>query len=154
MTMTLKASAAGGGKVAIFSGTDLAPFNDPQAHLDRLYFHSDLAYPTVIQTVTGSFTLPALAASAGPAYTNPAIVLFAHGRSGIPAVLGRLTSPAVGWCGSVPVQMDQYGAGRFVTLGADATHVVAHAVWWCHRTGGFPAITLTYEIDILDLILQ
>ena len=51
------------GKVAIFNGTDIAPFNDPIANLTNLYFHSDLGYLGNGLLVTGTINHPGVTRS-------------------------------------------------------------------------------------------
>jgi hypothetical protein len=153
MTVRMKVDGATGA-VAIYdyAGHDL-PLTDPQSHIPELYFHSGLDYPTVIRTVTGSITLDAL-----PAHSNnvAAHTLFAHGRPGFPAIIGRITNLSatpVEFTGSVPVQMDTYGFSRWCTIGADEVNVLLHEMWCTYESAGLSAITLDYEIDILSILL-
>lgn len=140
------------GKVAIWTGgSDDAPLTDPLANLSRLLFHSDLAYPTITQKVTGSITLPATTAGHSVSRT-----LFAHGLAGTPWVMGRVTTAGgqvISLGGSVPIYIraaSSYGLARWITLGANATNVLLHD--YAENTTPSP-IVLTYDILVTDLLL-
>jgi len=162
------------GDVAIYSGSDDLPLSDPLGNLSRVRFHSDLEYVAVISTVSGTLNLPGRPPSTE--FHQEAHTLFAHGRPGFPLVFGRITglresgaiipipgSPVLS--GSVPVQFNDYGFGRFVILGADATNVVLHettATGWSlsdvdlvgfNAANNFLPISISYEIYITDTLL-
>lgn len=149
------------GAAAIYtsSGGD-EPLYDPLAYLSQTKFHTGLAYQYRVSRVTGSITLPAVAAdvSMWSLYnTDPAASrLFAHGQGSIPLIEGRITSGLsrlVRLNGSVPVQVGATGLGpqfpRMVHLGADATHVYLNAYGSTCETVGWPAITLGWSVDIM-----
>jgi hypothetical protein len=141
------------GRVAIYRGPDDAPFTSPLGNLPRVLFHSDLHYPTIIGQVSGSITFPARGANL---LTTATQVLFAHGRPGFPMILGQfnnLDGQVVTLAGSVPVQMNAFGFARWATLGADAANVIMHEQVVTHVDGGFAAITLSYTVYILDVLL-
>jgi len=179
MTVTLLVTAAGGGDVSIYEGNpaDESPHTSPLTNLSRLKFHSDLAYPKIIAEQTVNVTFPARTVVSGGINTAPAhtttqsTTLFAHGRPGFPWVLASVTIAGnkVPFCGSVPVQMaTYYGDGtterpwaRWVSVGADATHVTAFEYTVVDRLSatGFsecrlPAITLPITVWVTDEILQ
>lgn len=113
------------GVVCIHNGNDDV-VDDPYLDLSRVLFHSSLRYPAVVDTQTGSTAMASVAVGAVRSTTYR---LFEHGRPGIPMVLGYLTNFGNGrvpLAGSVATAIVSKWSGRFVTLGADATHVILH----------------------------
>lgn len=155
MTKVLKIDATG--KCAIWDDdSDELPFSDPLNHLSRLYFHSSLDYPQLISKHTGTLSLPARGIDS---YGETVHTLFSHGAGGIPWVLGAVrnadsTGIDVALAGSVPIQMDQYGFSRWLTLGADGVNVVLHESYTTHHDAGLAALSLNYEIYITDRIIE
>jgi hypothetical protein len=154
------------GVVAIYEASDDAPFTAPLSYASRVIFHSGLAYPAQIATITGSIVLPLRSTAIVPiGFETYSHQLDAHGQSGIPFVEGRVLGlsdhggadlPLVG---SIPVQRINAGGSvtnqwRWLTLGADATHI------WLHEgvlpvfsgSSNLPAITINYEVHILDKV--
>lgn len=122
------------GKAAIWTGeTDTAPFDTPLSNLSRVKFHSSLSYPNVISTTVTALTLPA---SSGVSQRVASYTLFAHGRPGMPWIIGKMAiqGQETAFVGSICAQQgDNMGVtsisncyGRFLALGADATNVVLH----------------------------
>lgn len=154
------------GVLAIYTVPDVgvaddAPLATPLSYLSRIKFHSGLAYPKVIQTVTTTLSLPGVS---GTPLRTASYSLFAHGRSGQPWVLGRaiVQGIAVAFTGSVPVQ--QFATGhpyaRFLALGADATNVWIHE--YCPMAGdagtgiwnSLAGIDVPLEVYVTDEILE
>jgi hypothetical protein len=135
------------GVICIHTGNDDV-VDDPLTDLSRVMFHSDLEYPAIIAEHAVSVTLPAR--SGVQAYQTHN--LLAHGRPGIPFVLGRIANmgsrPLVG---TVPVDGQPNWFGRFVTLGADATHVRLHEN--TIGSGAYAARTIDLVVYVTDLIL-
>jgi hypothetical protein len=135
------------GVVCIHAGADDV-VDTPLADLSRVLFHSALEYPAIIAEHAVSVTLPAR--SGAQAYQTHN--LLAHGRPGIPFVLGRIANMgSLPLVGTVPVDGQVTWFGRFVTLGADATHVRLH-----ENTVGssaYAARTIDLVIYVTDLIL-
>lgn len=107
--------ADGTGRVALYSGTDDAPFTNPRANLSRIHFHTDfdyLAFPSASATLTGSITIPVTVSS-----RTRTINIGAHGRSGVPFVFGQVSFGGdwIPLVGSVPVHI---GAGEIGGLWA------------------------------------
>lgn len=156
MTVTMKADGVAG-KVAIWTGTGTAPFDNPLGNVGSLLFHSDLLCPAIIATYTGSITLPAV--GVGTIFTaNNA--LFAHGRPGTPYVEGYISSGLgqnVALAGSVIVQqgtgLEGPSFARHVHLGADATNVYLHDYAITHYQQGFSALSLSWVVYVLDTLL-
>ncbi len=132
---------AASGKAAIYTvptltSTDDAPLTNPDAHADRIRFHSDRNYVRVVSTHTGTLTLPARAAGQQIRTDH---VLFAHGQASEPMVMGRITNLPdyngvarnVPIASMVPVLIDTGGGKyalrpklhRWVCLAVDATNV-------------------------------
>lgn len=165
MALKCKATLVNGvGKCAVYDGTDEV-FSDPFSDITRVKFHSDFNYISVTDTVTGQVTLPAVSAwtgfptapSSGQRYNT--YQLFAHGLSEQPFVVGRILDfPSVGenlaLSGSVPIQGNNYGFARWLTLGADETHVLLHEQTITHVDSGIAAITLDYEVQVSDLTVE
>ena len=77
--MTLVTRVAGG-KAAVYekpvSGDPLAPFGDPGAHLDLVFFHSDLDFYRVHSGPTDvTVTLPTVAAASHTVPANPSLIV-------------------------------------------------------------------------------
>lgn len=133
-----------------------APLTNPTGNLSNTVFHSSLRYQGVVGTLSGTLNLPsALTGSNFPRQTT--YVLGAHGQGYKPMLFGRWTGLGVGMMGSVPVQ--QYVDGtlgntsnvRWLTLGADDTNVfVFEYVRGLVAADLVPAISLTYEVKIID----
>lgn len=159
--------------------SDDAPLYDPYTYLSRVRFHSDFAYPSVVDDRQISMTL----SDNGVANPIRSIThtLFAHGQSGAPFVLGSIYSQGLGdvpfggtyaWrplmvCtpiagrqqAAVPAigSPERYGwDGRIVSLGANSTHVLLHE--YINGTSGSivatnPARNITLRILVTDEIL-
>ncbi len=139
------------GRVAIYNGSTDAPFYDPKNNLSLVKFHTELDYPTIINTVNTGVTLPARAANGIYADTYS---LFAHGRGGHPMILAEITSPfSTSLSGSVPVYMSSGGFARWVSIGANASHVVLHEQCVTYRTNPQPALGLNIRVYITDKLL-
>jgi hypothetical protein len=139
------------GRVAIYTGSSDAPFDTPLSNLSSVKFHSDLSYPTIINTVTSSITLPARSANT---FTSTTHTLFAHGRPGIPMLLAELTSPfASSLSGTVPVFMSAAGFARLITIGANSANVVLHEQCVAHKNTAQTAVSVTVKVNILDVLL-
>lgn len=142
------------GRMSIHTGADDLPFDAPLSHLSRVLFHSDLDYPAILSTHEGSTTFPALGAGSR---RNTKYTLFAHGRPGIPIVLGQILNLApdpVTFAGSVPMQMSSYGFARWLTLGADATNVIVHEQILSHVNAGIAAKAINWRVFVMDTILE
>jgi hypothetical protein len=136
------------GKLAIYTGSDDAPFSDPAGNLSRVLFHSDLNYPAILYEVSGTLGLPARGAnSAGTQSFN----LFAHGRSGSPLVIGYATlgGQRIHLCGSVPVQFTSRGWGRWIALGADGSNVKIVDQWFAQSNAAFGGVSIPWKVYVL-----
>lgn len=165
--MTIRFRADGTtGKVAIWDGTDDAPFTSPLSHIDRLHFHSDLPAIKVQSVHTGTVTLAACDSGTQALSGNYLVsvfetkTLFAHGISGTPYVEGKITTidggaNVIPLCGSVPLQQQTNWAGlpRWVNLAADSTNVVLTAFVVGSVACDYPSIVLGYEVYVTDLVL-
>jgi hypothetical protein len=147
--------AAGRAAVYISSGSD-APLTDPLGNLSNVKFHTSLAYPYLVYSVTGSITLPAVAANV----TDYSVrnTLFSHGVGSLPLIEGRITSGlsrVVRLNGSVPVQVGTVVNGpqfpRVVHLGADSTYVYLSEYGSTEENGGWDAITLGWRVDVMSV---
>lgn len=144
---------------------DDGPMTAPLSNLSRIKFHSGLTYPAFIPSLrtTSSSTLPNL--NPNTRY-NGSINLFAHGRGEVPILFGRInsvsrssgvavtTSTNIPWHGSVPVATTS--GTIWVTLGADATHVVMRYFGW--RSPGtsteINGLTVNWTVDVLDATIS
>lgn len=137
------------GVVCIHTGADDV-VSTPTADLSRVLFHSNLDYPSIVSTHTTSVTLPARTAIT---YAN--FDLFAHGQAGTPFIIGYITNLAavpVTFAGSVPVDaIANSWFARWVTLGANSTHVVLNES--TIPSLGLPARTLNITVLVTDLLL-
>lgn len=158
MTVTMKIDGVAG-KAAIYTGTDDAPLTDPRNNIARLKFHSDFAYPSIIAEYSGSLAMGATTQNARRLVTNR---VRAHGRAGIPWVLGSFTvnGIAVAACGTVPVQqhLHGYGFARWLSLGADATHVIIYenALGYIDNYSNYDQIqplTIQWRALVTDVLL-
>jgi hypothetical protein len=148
------------GTVAIYEATDDNPFTSPLSYPSRVLFHSGLAYPARIATITGSLSLPARNAPGSAPFTrvgSAGYQIAAHGRAGIPAVEGKLIGIGTGgvdvpWVGTIPVQQAALGAWRWLTLGADATYVYVHEMWGTSAGVNIGSTSVSYEVHVLDKV--
>lgn len=149
--MRLKTNA--GGDLAVYDETYNGnnPLSAPLSNIPALAFHSALEYPRVIATYTGSITLPAFAVDA--IRTNSTAIV-AHGQGGFPYIEGRVQIGAawVPLIGSVVVAQATLNTAwaRFLTLGVDVTNILLYEYT---PIGGFPAVTLNYEIYLTDTLI-
>lgn len=144
--------ARGDGVVCIHEGADDV-VSDPLADLSRVRFHSSLDYPAVVDVRDGSTALPSLTANTTRITTYN---LFAHGRPGIPMVLGYIKNFGNGFvplAGSVPLAMSSGLPTQFVTLGADATNVKLHEYTFTGATQGIAAKTVQWQAAVFDVDL-
>lgn len=152
---------AADGKVAVWEGhTDLLPFNAPLTYLDRVKFHSDIPYVKIVDVKTFTVNIPAITGytpDRAQSYT-----LGAHGRTGQPFVIGKITvnGVPVAFTGSVPVHQNTNEAfARFLALGVDATNVYVHeySVQVCDEPTGTcqsrPAQSFQITVYITDILL-
>src|SRR5690606_28675325 len=148
--MTTLFSRGSDGTTCIYNGSNNVVDN-PKGDLSRVLFHSDLDYPSVISTRDVSVTLPARTTT--PFYTYH--TLFAHGRPGIPFVFGYILNMGnLSLAGSVPLDFRVLFHGRFVTLGANATHVVLHEMSsGVNGSTTYDARSLTIRVHVTDLLL-
>lgn len=151
------------GRVAIYDVTTLnadlnnEPLSDPLSYVPRLHFHSDLEYPKVIGTYTGTITLPAVGISS--IYTAEYVVA-AHGRAGTPYVEGKISvggvwlplagSTIVVQSGPPPVGAST-AFGRFLALGANGTNIVIEE--YSVSSTAFGSVSFDFEIYLLDTLL-
>jgi hypothetical protein len=83
---------------------DDAPLSAPLSNLSRVKFHSDLTYPSIVDTRTVTVTVPGASPGADVSGT---LLLFSHGRTGTPLVFGHINSfrgiAKIPLSGSVPL---------------------------------------------------
>lgn len=165
MTGRIKISS---GKIGIWSdASDELPFTTPLSYLNRVKFHSDLAYIGVVSTITTTISLPSF--SSGPErVASYNITPSGHGQSGFPFVIGKavIGGHDIGFTGSVCVQKNESGAasdtyecyGRFLALGADDTNVYVHEYAVCSNGPtvwyGYSALDVDIVCYITDRILE
>lgn len=156
MTMRLKADGTTG-RVAIYdTSAGDAPFSSPLGNVSRLRFHSDLWSPAITVASPVSVAFPDRRPAAGyRSQGNVQHVLFAHGLAGTPMIKGYVTigGVRVPLTGTIPLQIDDHGLGRFLSVGADATNVFVLEKW-VFNTGTANPITLTFQIYVTDVILD
>ena len=152
MTVTLRGRGSDG-RVAIYTGNDDAPFDNPLGHLSRLKFHSSLDYPKIVYRRTVNVTFPSRTSTARVGTWTQSFNLFAHGRPGQPWVLAsaRIAGVDVAFCGSVPVQHVTQWA-RWVSVGSDGSHVRAfeYTVMPTIEIYKLPAITIPITVWVTD----
>lgn len=138
------------GTVCIYTGaSDVV--DAPLGDLSRVLFHSALLYPAVVSTLTATITLPAVAANDDAGRTH---TVGAHGKAGTPFVLGYISNLSnLPLAGSVPLDKDARGFGRWVTLGADATNVIIHEQTVCGFDNGFSSRAIVVVALVTDLLL-
>ena len=145
------------GTVAIYTGTDDAPFDNPLGHVSRVRFHSDLDYPRTISIHTGTWTLPAV--SAGSGFVKRSENLFAHGLSGTPFVEGYVTvgGARIPLLGSVPLNqltgIRTEFAARWVHLGANDTHVIMNEATVGMADEGHGTFDVNWTVYLTDTLV-
>lgn len=175
MPVTLLADGAVG-KIGIWTGNDDLPFASPRDHLSRVKFHSDLAYPKVIDERVIPVTFERRSRFNGTiwvandAEVKQSYLLFAHGRPGFPWVLGSvdINGVKVAMTGSIPIQQGLVHTNgnspspwvRWVSLGADATNVYLYEYTVLDRNASsgytdtnMAAVTRTFTIWVTDKLL-
>jgi len=150
-----------GGKTAVYTDANpaapsTAPLTSPLTNLGVLKFHSDLFYPKIVSSHSGSFTIP----SVGRNGTNSGhLVTIAHGLGAAPIALGDMTvssnlktytynlngtvivpdqSPGIVYgTGPITAQEEQVAyAPCFITTASDATNVyIDYAQYSGYNTG-------------------
>jgi len=140
------------GRVAIYTGTDDDPFDEPLSNMSRVLFHSDLQYPRIVREWSGTLSLPGRAAASS---SNASHTLFAHGLPGTPLVFGSIlvSGKNLPLCGSFPVQMTARGYARWISLGATATNVVVGELWFAQGGGGFGAVNVSINVYVTDTVI-
>jgi len=150
---TLRFKADGSdGRVAIYTGADDDPFDEPLDNLSRVLFHSELLYPAIISEQSGTLNLPSRGANSETVASH---TLFAHGQSGTPLVIGYATldSTRVPLAGSVPVQFNARGWARWIALGADGTNVKMAESCFTQLGSGFGGISVPWVAYVLDVTI-
>lgn len=158
---TLRRLKYDSGKLAIYdvdSGSiDDNPLTSPLSYVSRLHFHSDLEYPAIIGTYTGTLTLPSLAADS---LRVNSYTIAAHGQAGIPYVEGKIKigSSWVPLAGSVPVaqQTGGYpssGFARLVHLGADGTNILLREWSISYLSQAYSSSTYDYVIYLTNRLV-
>jgi hypothetical protein len=144
------------GKVGVYTGSDDLPLYAPRSYLPRVLFHSDLDYPAVIATYSGTVSLGATTANGRRLNT---FRVQAHGLAGIPWVVGSFTIGGVNVAaaGTVPVQQHapNYGFARWLAMGADATDIIIYenALGYSDATFPIPATTIAWRALVTDVLL-
>jgi hypothetical protein len=149
------------GSLAIYdvesTAIDDGPFSSPLSYISRLHFHSDLEYPAVIATYSGTVTLPSVSANTDYVATYN---IAAHGRGGVPYVEGRLQVGGV-WvpfAGSIPVVQPTGTAGessfaRFLHLGADSTNIVIQEYSTACNVSAYGSVGFNYVIYLTNKLV-
>lgn len=158
---TLRRLKYDSGKLAIYDVTDGSindnPLTDPLNNVSRLHFHSDLEYPAVIATYSGTVTLSALSADSSQDVTH---TIAAHGRAGIPYVEGRILVDGI-WvplAGSVPVASQSGNPNapsfaRFLHLGANASNIILSEYSISNRSVAYGSTSYSYVIFLTDKLV-
>lgn len=159
--MTVRLRAEGDtGTVAIYTGNDNAPFNNPLNNVSRLRFHSDLDYPKIVRTLTGTLTIAGLTSPDTRITTHQ---VGNHQQNGQPFCEGWIkvngTNPRVPLIGSVCIRQGHGGAndrrgfgGNWVHLGSNGTKVLI-AEYSLAMQGDSKlasSVDIDYEIYITD----
>lgn len=160
MTMRFRCDGTTGRTAIYDTSNGDAPFTSPLSNVSLLRFHSDLWSPSVTVT-TASLSLPNRRPNPSTAYRNEgntSHTLFAHGKGGTPMIKGYVVIGGVNvpLTGSIPLQIDDNGSGRFLAVGADATNVFVLEKWVFGTAAGNPstAITLSFTVYVTDVILD
>ena len=93
-----KVVRAQNGKVAVYTTStpanpSLGPLNSPLSNLGVLSFHSDLFYPRIVQTFTGTATIPAVSSVD---ILEAVIATHAHGLADAPLTIATATATVNG----------------------------------------------------------
>lgn len=147
--MKLKSDSLG--RLAIYTDGNDTPLTNPTTSFSRLKFHSDLEYINIIDVISGSVTLPARAANNRYTQTHNGP---AHGRSGIPFVMGFLNigGTNVAFAGSVPVFVAS-GRTRLLSLGASSSRLLFHEQTVCSSAAGVSSLSVSYTVYVTDEVL-
>lgn len=138
------------------NSTDDSPLINPLGYMSRVIVHSSLRYPTVVASFSGTLSLPAVTSGALFVHQTTKHVLWAHGQTGLPMIVGRITGGSISacpWTGSVPVaplppasSYKRLNWSRWLTLGVSGGNVVCYE----DTAGKVDAATINYEIYVLS----
>lgn len=121
-----------------------ANIGDPMSDLGRIYFHSDLDYLQILQTHTGTLSLPSVG-SYNLYYQ--VYTLGAHNLGVAPVIIGRVGVTPI--TGSFFIQAAGGATSRRIEFGADANYFYAR-VQNAALGNNLPATSLSYELNILS----
>lgn len=153
--MALRFKANGSGKVAIFEPPDDV-FSNPLIDLDRVVFHTNFPFLSVVKTMAGTLLFPR-----GGQFTGPLLPLGNHDQIGVPAFIGAFIDfPSAGlitpWAGTVPIyQGAPYpnvasSFGIWLTLYADKNQIYAHP----DGVAPLVDVAVKYVVHIFDQIME
>lgn len=139
--------------------TGLVSISDPDAdiinplsNLNKIYFHSDLEYLFVRQTVVGSLSLPFRqfnSSDASGAFGSTVYTIATHNLGYTPLVFGFVTGTTQSLVGETILQAAGTANIRTIMLGADSTVIYAREIF-LNKTISFSAITLNFTIQVLN----
>lgn len=146
--------AAGGGAANDPNSARNAPLNNPVAHLDKIYFHSDLDYMEVHDESDVLINHALVSTTGGPVggsiqwgWNTSAVdhLLYTHGLGYAPFALVSVGANII-WPG-MPVQTDAGGGGggRYCSIYTTTTGVYLRE-FASIGNAALPAISLTYKV--------
>jgi hypothetical protein len=130
MTVWFDADGNNGGHVAIYTGNDDAPMDNPTAYIgSRTKFSTRFNYIPFVpaRRIQTTVTVPGGIADVARGPMRRTINLGSHGMGGVPFIYGFATVSGVirPLCGTVPIRVATSGSGNIIhwTLGVNATNV-------------------------------
>lgn len=125
---------------------------NPLSNLGKIYFHSDLDYLFVRQTIVGSLALPfrqANGSDASSAFGSTVYNISTHNLGYTPLVFGFVTGTTQSLVGETLLQASGTANIRTVMIGADSSVIYAREIF-LNKTISFSAVTLNFTIQVLN----
>lgn len=168
MPPKLKAEGSSG-RVAIYDADTEAAFTNPQANLDKVYFHSDLDYFVMRQKFSATITLPSRSipsnGDGGVAVTVGGFTVWESGADG-DATTGGVTSHQIGThnisdpfplaiingsviSGTQIIRADAQRR-RAVSVGVTSTEVLLYEAWNGGDGQNFPSENVSVDVYLFS----
>lgn len=129
-----------------------ADLSDPLNSQHNIYFHSDLDYLKIVNTITGVLSLPTRTYSSSDAsssYGNVITNVYTHNLGYTPLVLAFNTDNNQPLVGDSLVQSGGTCNLRSILVGADSTYVYIRELY-LNKDTTYQALTINYKIHLFN----
>lgn len=124
-----------------------ANLSAPLQNLDKIYFHSDLTYLSVVAVLTGNLSLARRVADGSDvssAYGDVVYTLGQHNLGYTPLLFGEIIGTQQPLVGETLIQAAGLASLRSVTLGADNNNLYAREIF-LNKDVTFDAVTINWR---------